>query len=159
MLSLNLGLDGGPACGNAYMGRHGTKYLRLMHRERLWAYEYAAKLFLDRRDLALSMLTIDGDSIYSQNRTTDGQLLLPWTGRLKEYLLNEVPRYIAGSHRGADGDDVTEDPNGPLFNSWKEDERFLHDDWMLNDGWILDDRHVLEGNAKMRARPAWRLWA
>ncbi|KAH7148232.1 hypothetical protein EDB81DRAFT_791784 [Dactylonectria macrodidyma] len=122
--SLDLGFDGGPMCGNSYFGRWGRKYSREVTREDMWATQTAAKIIL-LGSPNLKSITI---GIWTTTRIIHGKAEWPWTGRIKEYLLERHPRYRRGEHLEED-DDVGEDPDDPIFRRGDMNDAALRDDW------------------------------
>ncbi|KAI1809754.1 hypothetical protein GGS20DRAFT_595671 [Poronia punctata] len=90
-MNLDVGFSGGPGCGNVYFGPDGLKYERLMMRDGLKAIRRAASLTLEILP-SLKGLRI-GDTDVTIMRHDNGTLGLsfPWTSRIDEYILEEVP--------------------------------------------------------------------
>ncbi|KAL6804915.1 hypothetical protein GGI42DRAFT_323178 [Trichoderma sp. SZMC 28013] len=88
---LSLGFDGGPECGNAYFGPDGRAYHRSVIQEGAEADEKAAKIALSVLP-HLESISIGGLSPHMTKE--DGNKVVlewPWTGRMEEWLLEEVP--------------------------------------------------------------------
>ncbi|CAG9949198.1 unnamed protein product [Clonostachys rosea f. rosea IK726] len=106
----------GIGCGNVYFELEGTKYGRseLLHETR--ATEEAADIILQSLPQLTKLCIRECADVEA------GKIVRwPWTGRLREYLLQSWPRYD-----GMDSEDnVKEDPNGPLLYTWEEDEEWL----------------------------------
>ena len=124
---LGVGFDGGPECGNAYDGLGGTRYGRYVSRQYMWANEKAAKIILAEVP-HLQRLAIGKTQ---PKEIISGQITWPWTGKIKEHLLYEWPRYRASENIGYGIFD--EDPEGPIFYSLKQEEIILRDDWEPGD--------------------------
>jgi hypothetical protein len=88
---LDLGFNGGPDCGNAYDGKDGNEYLREVTREGAEATEKGGDLVVAYLPY-LTSFTIGGAT---PNITrTEGIMVnasWPWTGRMDEWLMEEVP--------------------------------------------------------------------
>jgi hypothetical protein len=99
-----------------YFELEGTKYGRseLLHETR--ATEEAADIILQSLPQLTKLCIRECADVEA------GKIVRwPWTGRLREYLLQFWPRYD-----GMDSEDnVKEDPNGPLLYTWEEDEEWL----------------------------------
>lgn len=118
----------GPACGNAYDGLGGTIGGRIEERKLISGIERAGRLVVEQLP-HLESLTVAATTTDPRRRTEEGKLVWPWTGRLKEHLLEEWPRWKRINDPGEDGTD--EDPDGPVFETWEDDEAMLKDDWGL----------------------------
>ncbi|KAK2603973.1 hypothetical protein QQS21_003809 [Conoideocrella luteorostrata] len=128
VFELGLGFDGGADCGNAYFGLSGTKYGRSVTRESLFYTEKAGSIVMDVIPW-LKSFSIGSHRVEHRDIGQDGVVSWPWKGRLKEALLEQWPRYAGGDPEIGDGRDKTEDPDGPVFWSFAEDEIMLADDW------------------------------
>ncbi|MCJ1307767.1 hypothetical protein MMC25_001415 [Agyrium rufum] len=88
---LGLGFDGGPTCGNVYMGKGGSRYLRQVIKEGAEATEQGGDIVIASLP-HLTGLTIGGDNA-NITRTQEGTIDLtwPWTGRMDEWLMEVAP--------------------------------------------------------------------
>lgn len=114
--------------GKAYRGVNGRKYGRTRTRQTMRDIERVAEIVVGLL-LHLKTLKIGATAISLKDRSEDGKLIFPWTGRMAEYLLDSHPRYKATN---IDGDDEDEDPNGPVFSTWEQDESMLSEAWGKN---------------------------
>lgn len=120
-----------PFCGNVYFGLSGTKYGRSTSR---WAIAGIQQVddFVSKHLPDLQSLCIGGACRTTGSQKEGEGSVWPWTGRLKEYLLDDWPRYRAGDSYGdSEADRKDEDPNGPIFSTWEEDEAMLDENWAL----------------------------
>lgn len=60
-------------------------------------------------------------------KVVDGQITWPWTGRIREYLLELWPRHRARGNE--ETGHVDEDPDGPIFESLEQEAIMLSADW------------------------------
>lgn len=103
-------------CGNAYFGLEGVKFGRIETLQDIRTREEAADIILQSLP-QLTKLCI-GECADVKAGTI---VQWPWTGRLKDYVLQYWPR-----HNGMDSeDDVKEDPDGPVLYTWEEDEEWF----------------------------------
>ncbi|KAM3075751.1 hypothetical protein ACMFMG_007877 [Clarireedia jacksonii] len=89
--SLGLGFNGGPGCGNVYFGKRGQLYLRQVIREEAEATELGGDIVVANLP-HLTSFTIGGDcpSITQVDKRIVN-VTWPWTGRMDEWLREEVP--------------------------------------------------------------------
>lgn len=118
-------------CGNPYLFAFGRKNLRRDLRDVISEIEIAGNIVLTELP-HLKNATIGGITANVEDGNKTGSLVWPWTGRMREYLLQEYPRYKGGVG------ERDEDPDGPVFGSWKTDEQLLDETW---------GRFALEGEA------------
>lgn len=89
--SLGLSFDGGPECGNAYFGKGGRAYLRQVTKEGAEATEKGGDIVVANLPY-LTSFTIGGEK---PNITRTNEIMInatwPWTGRMDEWLMEEVP--------------------------------------------------------------------
>jgi hypothetical protein len=95
---LGLGFDGGPRCGNAYFGKKGRKYLRQVIREDAEATDTAGDIVV--RNVPQLVTFRIGAQCPDITRGSDGKHIVsctwPWTGRMDEWLMEEVPETLDG---------------------------------------------------------------
>ncbi|VUC30223.1 unnamed protein product [Clonostachys rosea] len=103
-------------CGNAYLEPDGAKLGRTELAREIRETEEAADIILQ------SLPQLTKLCIRECAEVEAGKVVRwPWTGRLREYLLQSWPR-----HDGMDWEgDVKEDPDGPVLWTWEEDEKWL----------------------------------
>jgi hypothetical protein len=89
--TLGLGFNGGPGCGNFYDGKDGNIRLRKVIRQGAEATEKGGDIVLANLPY-LTGLTI-GATEANITRTEDGMInaTWPWTGRIDEWLMEEIP--------------------------------------------------------------------
>ncbi|KAH7149004.1 hypothetical protein B0J13DRAFT_674240 [Dactylonectria estremocensis] len=124
--SLDLGFDGGPMCGNSYLGRRGRKFSREVTRKDMWATQTAASIIL------LGSPNLDSITVGSWTTTgiINGKAQWPWTGRVKAYLIERHPRYRLGEYlEEEDDDDIDEGLEDPIFPRGEMNDAALRDDW------------------------------
>ncbi|EPE34441.1 hypothetical protein GLAREA_10135 [Glarea lozoyensis ATCC 20868] len=96
--SLALGFDGGAWCGNAYFGKEGRVYERDVVRQGAEATEMAGEIVMENMP-QLTSFTV-GELRPNITRDSDGKnmvsLAWPWTGRMDEWLMEEVPEWVEG---------------------------------------------------------------
>ncbi|CAH0004260.1 unnamed protein product [Clonostachys byssicola] len=103
-------------CGNAYFGIEGSKYGRSELLQEIQATEEAADIILQ----ALPQLT--KLCIRECADVKAGKIVRwPWTGRLRDYVLQSWPR-LDGTDPEDDG---KEDLDGPVLYTWEEDEEWF----------------------------------
>jgi hypothetical protein len=89
--SLGLGFDGGPWCGNAYFGKQGRIYLREVTKEGAEATEKGGDIVVANLP-HLTSFTIGGmEANITHNEEGMINATWPWTGRMDEWLMEEVP--------------------------------------------------------------------
>lgn len=132
---LGCGFQKEKSYGRAYRGVNGRKYGRTRTRQTMCDIEKVAAIVVELFS-HLETLEIGAIAINLKNRSERGKLIFPWTGRLTEYLLDVHPRYKATIVDGGDNEDEDEDPNGPVFSTWEQDESMLSEAWCKSqDGW------------------------
>lgn len=141
---LGLDDDHGPGCGNMYFGLQGTQYGRGESRRYIVDAERVTNMVLEHLP-DLDLLCIGSGCVNPRVRTEEGKLVWPWTGRMKDYLLEDWPRYKAGDSPEDEG--VDEDPNGPIFGRWEDDKVMLDENWVMEpDDWEeLDQKELAYG--------------
>ncbi|CAH0045253.1 unnamed protein product [Clonostachys solani] len=103
-------------CGNAYFGLEGTKFGRIETLQDIRETEEAADIVLQSLP-QLTKLCIRECAVVKAGKIVQW----PWTGRLKDYVLQYWPRYD-----GMDsGDGVKEDPDGSVLDTWEDDEEWF----------------------------------
>jgi hypothetical protein len=93
---LALGFDGGAWCGNAYFGKGGREYERDVVRQGAETTEMAGEIVMENMPQLISFNV--GGQCPNITRDSDEKnmvsLAWPWTGRLDEWLMKEVPEWI-----------------------------------------------------------------
>lgn len=118
-------------CGNAYFGLGGTKFGRVETLQFTEAIEEAASIVMEAIP-QLKKLCIGGNCVDIENGKASKW---PWTGRLRDYVLEEWPRYDSSIPRMNTGEDsLKEDPDGPVLDTWEEDRR-----WFQGENHIIDE--------------------
>lgn len=89
--SLGLGFDGGPWCGNVYLGKEGRMYMREVTKEAIETTERGGNIVVANMPHLIGF-TIGGDTP-NITRSEGGMVnaTWPWTGRVEEWLMEEVP--------------------------------------------------------------------
>jgi hypothetical protein len=89
--SLGLGFDGGPGCGNVYFGKQGRIYLREVTKQGAEATEKGGDIVVANLP-HLTSFTIGGmEANITRNEEGMINATWPWTGRMDEWLMEEVP--------------------------------------------------------------------
>ncbi|VUC29179.1 unnamed protein product [Clonostachys rosea] len=105
-----------PDCGNAYFGVSGRVLRRQEEISSISHTEKVSRIIVPLMP-NLEKLCIGGEC----TKITPGKdLKWPWTGRLREYMLEEWPRWD-----GEYGYKEYEDPEGPVLESWEEDRKWF----------------------------------
>uniref|UniRef100_A0A8H7THZ2 Uncharacterized protein n=1 Tax=Bionectria ochroleuca TaxID=29856 RepID=A0A8H7THZ2_BIOOC len=115
------GPDEWPDCGNAYFGASGRVLRRQEEISYISGTEKAAQIIVPLKP-DLERLCIGGECT---EITSGKELKWPWTGRLREYMLEEWPRYDGESGEYGYGYRESEDPQGPVLESWEEDRKWF----------------------------------
>ncbi|KAH6867354.1 hypothetical protein B0T10DRAFT_502467 [Thelonectria olida] len=115
-----------PGCGNVYFGLSGTTFGRYQSRQHMVAIERAGSIVAEQLPY-LDLLCIGSTCINPGKQRGSNELVWPWTGRIKDYLLEIWPRYKTGDSPEDDG--KNEDPDGPLFGMLEGDEAMLDENW------------------------------
>ncbi|KAJ3538401.1 hypothetical protein NM208_g5921 [Fusarium decemcellulare] len=116
--------QGGPA-GSKFGPRSasGTQTRRRVTRLAMWMIDEVSKMIIAEAPNLKKLVIGNLSSILIYK----GKVFWPWTGHMREFLLEAWPRYRAGGDDGQDAGD--EDPDGPLFGTALSDERGLKEDW------------------------------
>jgi hypothetical protein len=89
--SLGLGFNGGPGCGNSYFAKEGRIYLRQVTKEGAEATEKGGDIVVANLS-HLTSFTIGGrDANITRTKERMVNATWPWTGRMDEWLMEEVP--------------------------------------------------------------------
>lgn len=94
---LHVGFDGGPECGNAYMGKNGYLLSRRVLRRNAEATERAGVVVSEVLPHLLSF-TIGGWK--PKLVILDGKIVKiewPWTGRLEDWIVEQIPEKTLGT--------------------------------------------------------------
>lgn len=121
VVHLGFGSDEWPDCGNAYFGASGRVLRRQEEISYLSSTEKAAGIMIPLMP-NLEKLCIGGECT---EITAGKELKWPWTGRLREYMLEEWPRYDGESGEYGYGYEESEDPQGPVLENWEEDRKWF----------------------------------
>ncbi|PVI03039.1 hypothetical protein DM02DRAFT_653019 [Periconia macrospinosa] len=93
-IGLAIGFEGGPGCGNAYMGPDGYKTSRSVVNSHIRAVEIASAMAWDTLP-HLENITIGDESPSKVERDDKGKVIkvfYPWTDRVQEFLEEQYPK-------------------------------------------------------------------
>ncbi|CAG9991074.1 unnamed protein product [Clonostachys byssicola] len=108
-----------PDCGNAYFGASGRVLRRQEQISHIFSTEKAAEIIFPLMP-NLEKLCIGGECT---EIALGKELKWPWTGRLRDYMLEEWPRWESGTYGYRY--EESEDPQGPVLESWEEDRKWF----------------------------------
>lgn len=91
--SIGVGFNGGPGCGNVYLGKEGWIFRRQITQESAEATEKGGKIVLANLPTPTLKSFAIGGQMMNITRNDDGELeaIWPWTGRMEEWLMEVVP--------------------------------------------------------------------
>jgi hypothetical protein len=115
--NLDMGLVKDIFCGNAYDGVSGTKMGIFELLESMSVTEKAVKIVLEELP-DLEVICLGSLCANIEYRKPPAW---PWTGRVRDYIMESWPRYRGSIHHSSEH----EDPDGPVFSTTEEDKEWL----------------------------------